>query len=130
MSHISKVNSDRFESAVRKALANIIADKQAFCLNDVIRKARYPDGSAVGATTLYAKNSEGQYVHATLLAHIKAASVRSKLRGRASAKKSSGHPNETLTANGEPTALYRQLLEQESRLQELDRNLASLNLQL
>lgn len=53
--HISEVSSARFEVAVSASLERFKRGSLAFSLSDVIRGARYEDGSSVGETTIYAR---------------------------------------------------------------------------
>lgn len=77
-SHISKISAERFERAVKAALAEAQKASAPFTLLDVILSAKYDDGASVGRTTLYAKGADGAYVHRKLLAKLKAASAKSK----------------------------------------------------
>ncbi|RDI97572.1 hypothetical protein DVT68_14850 [Dyella solisilvae] len=114
--HISIVNSERFEFAISQALKVMLAARAPFKVIDVIKAARYEDGSTVGETTLYAKNSDGAFVHGKLLSKIKAASLssRSKRIPRGARRKTpvSGAARE-LSGDG---PLQRQLVEQEVEL--------------
>lgn len=121
--HISRVSSARFEEAIREALAKIVSGGEKFDVMDVIRLAKYEDGSKVGQTTIYAKSSEGKRVHDKLLGELRAASARSRRTGGA---KAANVGVEVESAD----ALRKQLVEQESRILELESALASVNLAL
>ncbi len=123
--HISEVASARFAAAVTSSLKELVESRQEFIVSDVIANARYEDGTNVGSTTIYARNSKGVVVHATLLAKIKAASVASKRR-RTSVEV------EVLPASVRNAKLgvFKQLVEQEGRLQEAEAACAGLRHQL
>lgn len=124
--HISEVSAARFESAVRSALSALTSGSERFSVSDVIRSARYPDGSSVGMNTIYARNTNNEYVHAKLLSDLKIASAKSKKRRSAKpsgyAKVERPDPSDRV----ELPALGRQLIEQESRIRELESALASM----
>jgi hypothetical protein len=122
--HISEVSSARFETAMRDSLARLESAGEVFSISDVVRNARYADGTSVGETTIYARDSNGKRVHADLLATIKAASARS--RAAKAAKKTKLRESEESEA-AVSSSLRRQLVEQEGRLQELETALAAVS---
>lgn len=123
--HVSEVSSARFEAAVTASLKELVESRQAFSVSDVIANARYEDGAKVGATTIYAKNSSGAAVHSTLLAKLKAASVASKSR-QGSVEVESFAASVVNAKLG----VFKQLVEQEGRLQEAEAAIAGLRHQL
>lgn len=123
--HVSEVASARFEAAVRASLKQLIEQRQVFSVTDVVASAKYDDGAKVGTTTIYAKNSKGVAVHAKLLAEVKAAAVAS--RSRRSAVDAGVPSGSVVHAN---LGVFKQLVEQEARLQQADAAIAGLRLQL
>lgn len=125
--HISEVSSARFEAAVSASLARFKRGGLPFSLSDVIRDARYEDGAGVGETTIYARGPDGKRVHADLLAEIKSACARSRAR---MFKKGASRPGGETDGELPSAGLRRQLVEQESRIQELESALATVSLQM
>ena len=113
--HVSKVASARFEAAVMASLRRLVESRKSFSVSDVIACARYEDGARVGATTLYAKTSKGTAVHSALLAKLKAAAVASK--SRRSSVEFESPPASMLNAK---LGVFKQLVEQEARLQQAE----------
>lgn len=123
--HVSEVASARFEAAIRASLRQLIESRRAFSVSDVIAAARYEDGAKVGATTIYAKNSKGVAVHAQLLGELKAAAVAS--RSRQTPSDAGVPPRAVVDAK---FGVFKQLVEQEARLQEAEAASAGLRHQL
>ena len=123
--HVSEVASARFAAAVTASLKELAESRRVFSVSDVIANAKYEDGSKVGKTTLYAKNSNGKAVHATLLAKVKAAAVTSKRR-QASVELESSSASVLAARSG----VFKQLVEQEGRLHEAEAAIAGLRHQL
>lgn len=124
--HISEVSAARFESAVRSALSLLTTGSERFSVSDIVRNARYPDGSPVGMNTIYAKNTNNEYVHAKLLSDLKIASAKSKKKRSVKSAGETKDEKPSLSDRVELSALGRQLIEQESHIRELEGALASM----
>lgn len=125
--HISEVSSARFVAAMTAALSRLESAGEPFLTSDVIRDARYEDGSSVGETTIYAKGIDGKRIHADLLTKIKESSSRSQKKKKCS--KSIDLVADAGNAAG-VMAMRRQLIEQEGRCQELESAVAALTHQM
>lgn len=123
--HVSEVASARFAAAVTVSLKELVESRQVFSVSAVIANAKYEDGAKVGATTIYAKNSNGKAVHAKLLAGVKAAAVASRVR-----RASTGLESSPTSGPSAESAVFKQLVEQEGRLQEAESACAGMRHQL
>lgn len=122
--HISKINSDKFANAVKASLDEWTRSQRDFTVADVIKSARYPDGSRVGKNTLYSKNSQNKYVHEKLLSTVKVAAARSTM----SPAPRSPACREGVGSAFDPThAMGKQLLEQEDQILQVEAALAGAN---
>ncbi|MDC9523341.1 hypothetical protein PSH55_19825 [Pseudoalteromonas sp. Angola-31] len=115
---MKRASSEEFKIAIRESISGLIAKGEIITKTAVISNAKLNNGSHVGKSTLYKKNSSNEFVHAALLQEIDVAI--------ASQKKSLGKPsyndkisdlkNEIAKLNKENKRLVDQVVSQESRI--------------
>ncbi len=64
-------SKDKFQKAIRQSLEQLQNSGEKITKTKIINNAKFEDGSSVGKTTLYAKNSVTKlYIHAELLKEL------------------------------------------------------------
>mgnify|MGYP000897024209 CR=1 FL=1 len=110
---------DRFEKAIVESLEALIKEGKKITKTAVIDRAKFDDGTAVGKSTLYSRNSAtGEFVHAALLRTIDEATAKQRRgEGRCVRPESiSGLKKAISDLKQENEKLIDQVVEQESRL--------------
>lgn len=67
---MKRASSEEFKIAIRESISGLIAKGEVITKTAVISNAKLNNGSHVGKSTLYKKNSSNEFVHAALLQEI------------------------------------------------------------
>lgn len=119
---IALESKENFKIAVRSSLAKMIANDEKITIDAIIKRSSYENGTPVGETTIYAKNRQGEYVHADLRAEIERAKNGIKRRSEretVSAKSGSDLKNQIKSLNYLNKSLADQIVEQQFKIKEL-----------